>query len=78
MTEAPSHTGLYKMMTTANKVAHFFGNSPKRQLELEKWIEMKQLKTICRTRWINCHEAFQILFLAIVSYIEAIANSSPA
>ena len=75
------------MMTTADKVARFFGNSPKRQLELEKWIESiydgerrKKLKEMCRTRWIERHEAFQIfsdLFLAIVSCIESIAKSSP-
>ena len=75
------------MMTTADKVACFFGNSPKRQLELEKWIESiydgerrKKLKEMCHTRWIERHEAFQLfsdLFLAVVSCIESMAKSSP-
>ena len=33
-------------MTTADKVARFFGNSPKRQLELENWIDSMRVKNV--------------------------------
>ena len=55
------------MMDVADKVARFFGNSPKRQLALEAWIEdvlqgekRKKLKEMCKTRWVERHEAFQV------------------
>ena len=76
------------IMQVADKVSRFFGNSPKRQLELEVWIDdildgekRKKLKEMCRTRWAERHEAFQVfsdLFLPIVSCLEAIAKSSLA
>ena len=76
------------MMQTADAVARFFSNSPKRQLALETWIDdifqdekRKKLKEMCRTRWVERHEAFEIfadLFLPTVSCLEAIANASTA
>jgi hypothetical protein len=62
------------MMQTAHKILHFFNNSPKRQVLLEKWIEStpeenrKKLKELCQTRWVKRHEAFEVfsdLFLLI-------------
>ena len=76
------------MMQSADKVSHFFSISPKRQLALEKWIDdlftherQKKLKEMCRTRWIEQHEAFESfldLFMPIVCCLEEVANSSPA
>ena len=76
------------MMQIADSVSRFFGNSPKRQLALECWIESiyadekrKKLKAMCRTRWVERHEAFEVfvdLFLPIVTCLENIANSSSA
>ena len=64
------------MMQTADNVCRFFSNSPKRQLALEKWISQicseekrKCLKEMCRTRWVERDEAFEVftdLFLPIV------------
>ena len=75
------------MMQTADKICRFFNNSPKRQILLEGWIEStmpkinrKRLKELCRTRWIERHEAFEVfldLFLPIFGSFEAIV-SSPA
>ena len=55
------------MMQIADKVARFFGNSPKRQLALEARIndvfdgeKRKKLKEMCKTRWIERHEAFEV------------------
>ena len=76
------------MMQSAEKIARFFNNSPKRQMALEKWIDelftdekRKKIKEMCRTRWIERHEAFESfvdLFMPIVCCLEEIANSSPA
>lgn len=76
------------MMQTADAVVRFFNNSPKRQLALETWIEdihheekRKKLKEMCRTRWVECHEAFAVfsdLFFPVVSCLEAIAISDHA
>ena len=76
------------MMQSADKVSRFFSNSPKRQLALEKWIDnlfsnekRRKIKEMCRTRWIERHEAFESfvdLFMPIVCCLEEIANSSPA
>ena len=55
------------MMQTADKISRFLSNSPKRQLALEKWIDnvlpeenRKKLKELCRTRWVERHEAFEV------------------
>ena len=75
------------MMETADSITRFFNNSPKRQLELEKWIvevcpseeKRHKLKEMCRTRWIERHEAFEVfvdLFLPLISCLEEISLSS--
>ena len=56
------------MMETADSVSRFFSNSPKRQLSLERWIDSimppaekrRKLKELCRTRWVERHEAFEV------------------
>ncbi len=73
-------------MQTADEISRFFSNSPKRQLALEEWIDnvladenRKKLKELCRTRWVERHEAFEVfldLFLPTFSCLEAIAHSS--
>ena len=74
------------MMQTADNVCRFFSNSPKRQLSLEKWISQicseekrKCLKEMCRTRWVERHEALEVfsdLFFPIVSCLEEMVNST--
>ena len=75
------------MIDTASSVARFFNNSPKRQLALEKWIadvqpceeKRRKLKDLCRTRWIERHEAYEVfidLFLLLVSCLEDIVQTS--
>ena len=74
------------MMDTAESICRFFSNSPKRQLALEKWINVTQegerrskLKSICKTRWVERHEAFEVfidLFEALVCCFEDIKDSS--
>ena len=65
-------------METADSITRFFNNSPKRQLELEKWIanicpneeKRRKLKEMCRTRWVERHEAFDVfvdLYLPLVA-----------
>ena len=58
------------MMQTADTVARFFRNSHKRQLALEPWIEdifereeRKKLKKMCRTRWVERHEALDVFLI---------------
>ena len=74
------------MMQTADKISRFFNNSPKRQILLEEWIEStlpennrKKLKELCRTRWVERHEAFKVFsdpLLPIFCCFEAIVYSS--
>ena len=74
------------MMQTADKIARFFNNSPKRQILLEEWIEstlpdenQKKLKELCRTRWVERHKAFEVfsdLYLPIFCSLESIVYSS--
>lgn len=74
------------MMQTADTISRFFSNSPKRQLALEEWIDnvlpdesRKKLKELCRTRWVERHEAFEVfldLFLPTFSCLEAIIAHS--
>ena len=54
-------------MNTADSICRFFSNSPKRQLAFATWIEQKlkgerrsKLKSICKTRWVERHEAFEV------------------
>ena len=73
-------------MQVADKIARFFSNSPKRQATLEIWIQdilqgkkRKSLKEMCRTRWVEHHEAFELfsdLFMPIISCLEAISQST--
>ena len=75
------------MMQTADTVARFFNNSPKRQVLLDTWIDdtwidnvcpeerHKKLKEMCKTRWVERHEAFTV-YLPVVSCLEEIALSS--
>lgn len=77
------------MVEVVDAVSRFFNNSPKRQLELEKWIgdvlpseeKRHKLKQLCRTRWVERHDAYDIfidLFLPIVSCLEEIVNAPPS
>ncbi len=74
-------------MEVVDKTARFFSNSPKWQLSLETWIhdtlldeeKRKKLKQMCRTRWIERHEAFEVfidLFLPIICSLEGISHGS--
>ena len=63
-----------------------FSNSPKRQLAFERWIEQKlegerrsKFKSICRTRWVERHEAFDVfidLFEPLICCLEDIKDST--
>ncbi len=74
------------IMQVADKIAHFFCNSPKRQATLEIWIQdilqgekRKKLKEMCRTRWVEHHEAFELfsdLFIPIISCLKTISQST--
>ena len=76
------------MMQTSDTMSRFFSNSPKRQLALEQWIsdilpeeKRKKMKEMCRTRWVERHEAFEVfldLFMPTITCLEAIARSRPA
>ena len=76
------------MMQSADKISRSFSNSPKRQLALEKWIDSvlpeenrKRLKELCRTRWVERHEAFEVfsdLFLPTFCCLEAVVYSAPS
>ena len=66
-------------------LSRFFSNSPKRQLALEKWIgellpeeKRSKMKKMCRTHWVERHEAFEVfqdLYMPIVCCMEEIASS---
>lgn len=74
------------MMQSADKISRFFSNSPKRQLHLESWIDStipgeqrKKLKELCRTRWVQRHEAFEVfcdLFMPTFCCFESIVHSA--
>ena len=73
-------------MDTADSICRFFSNSPKRQLAFEKWIEQKlenerrsKLKSICKTRWVERHKAFEVfidLFEPLICCLEDIKDST--
>ena len=77
-------------MDIADKVARFFNYSPKCQLALEWHINQlhqeqvevskrKKLKELCKTRWVERHDAFEAffeLFNAILSCLEEMARST--
>ena len=84
-----SNCEVTNMMEVVDSISHFFNNSPKRQLELEKWIaavlpgedKRRKLKMLCRTQWVERHDAYEVftdLFMVIVSCLEQIANAPPA
>ena len=74
-------------MDTADCVYRFLDNPPKRQLALEKWIievlpdgeKRRKLKSVCKTRWVERHEAFEEffdLFLPLVCCMEEIKDAN--
>jgi hypothetical protein len=73
-------------MDTADCICRFFNNSPKRQSALETFVcqhvqgeKRKKLLSICKTRWVERHEAFEVfldLYKAIVCCLESIKDSS--
>ena len=77
---------IHNTMDTAESIYHFYRNSPKRQLALEKWVDellggghCKKLKSLCKTRWVERHEAFKVfvdLFEPLVCCTEDIKDSS--
>ena len=74
------------MTQTADMISRFFSNSPKRQLHLEARIDCtmpgeqrKKLKALCRTRWVQRHEAFEVfcdLFTPTFCCFESIVHSA--
>ena len=75
-------------MDTVSSIARFFNNSPKRQIALETWItsvlpseeKRQKLKDLCRTRWIERHDAYYVfinLYVVLVSCFEDIVHASP-
>ena len=77
-----THCAAYRLnlcvMQSADKISRFFNNSPKWQVALEELIDnvlpeenWKKLKELCRTRWVEHHEAFD-LFLPTFCCIEAL------
>ena len=68
--QSASVPDIRNMMDVASGIAHFFNNSPKRQLALDKYIEdlrsrdsqsskRKKLKELCQTRWVERNDAFK-------------------
>ena len=74
-----------RAMDTADSVSQFFSNSPKRQLLFEKWVaqlcegeKRQKLKSLCKTRWVERHEAFEVfidLFVPLVCCLEEMKDS---
>lgn len=74
------------IMDTGDSICRFFANSPKRQLALEKWVgqviegeHRRRLKSLCKTRWVERHEAFEVfvdLFEPLVCCLEDIKDSN--
>ena len=72
-------------MDNADSISRFFSNSPKRQLVFEKWVtelyegeKRQKLKSLCKTRWVERHEAFEVfvdLFVPLVCCLEQIKDS---
>ena len=72
-------------MDTADSICRFFANSPKRQLAFERIIEevlegekCKKLKSLCKTRWVERHEAFEVFvdFYEPLMYFFEVRDSS--
>ena len=74
-----------RAMDTADSVSQFFSNSPKWQLLFEKWVAQlcegekhQKLKSLCKTRWVERHEAFEVfidLFVPLVCCLEEMKDS---
>ena len=72
------------MAGTVTETAYFFQNSAKRQRLFEKVIgrtetdiEKKKLHDLCRTRWVERHEAYEnffTLYECIVNTMDVIRN----
>ena len=72
-------------MDTADRICRFFANSPKRQLALEKSIgavldgeHRKRIKSLCKTRWVERHQAFEVfadLLQPLIFCLEEIKDS---
>lgn len=65
------------MMGTADKVVQFFNWSPKRQSFLEEQLQhyrnetkRMKLKELCRTRWVERHDVFEIFWDFLPAIIE--------
>ena len=73
-------------MSIADRVCRFLVYLPKRQLEFEKVAgeimygeKRKWLKSICKTRWVERHEAFEVfvdLYQPLVHCLENIKGSN--
>ena len=75
------------MMDIADKIVRFYNYSPKRQLNLESSIEnihegenqkVKKLKEMCKTRWVQRHDALDIfvkLYVCIANSLEDISSN---
>ena len=73
------------MMGPADSIARFFKNSPKRQVALEMVIcdmsggngsKRQKLKEMCRTRWVECLDAFEVfvqLYASVAKCLEEIS-----
>ena len=68
-------------MEFADSIVRFFDNSPKRQSFLEIFIEgegKKKLKELCRTRWVERHDAFEVfiqLYKPLANCIQALSTA---
>jgi len=68
-------------MEIADSVCRFFNNSPKRQLFLETFLQgerKKKLKELCRTRWVERHDAFEVfihLYKPLVNCLESLSQA---
>ena len=73
-------------MDIGDRICRFFAFSPKRQLAFERCVEevldgekRRRLKSICKTRWVERNEAFEVfvdLFQPLVYCLENIKDSS--
>ena len=72
------------MMESADKISHFFNNSPRLWsngfMKFLHDMRREKVKDMCCTRCLERHEAFEVfidLFMPITCCLEEIANSSP-
>ena len=74
-----------RAMDITDAISRFFSNSPKQQLAFEKWVtelyegeRRQKLKSLCKTRWVERHEAFEVftdLFISLVCSLEEMKDS---